>query len=740
MERPGGTFGSSREASSRELISGHTQDQQHSILLLLLSSSCLADSQQSVAAEQPVADGITENAAKNGATTVDKSQNKRGAPDIPVIIGAPAQHTAYVNHATVVATPLSGHATHGASLGSVPFGYGHHTALASGTGHILQAQPQYNYASAVPQLTYAHYPQYQLYHNQHQQQHQQGTGQLTHDYHPATTLHELPQQQTAYAHQQPIYAHHPATTIHYSAIPLVSGQPNYQGQHHQHQQQQQQYPLTHTQAIHYQPAAGGQPSVPIVHQAPIATINQVHQAHQLYAAQGQLAKYPLPAHSVYGAGGGVPAVQNQIYSTAPSYGDPDTLTNLANPSVPSTPRYLPRPRPTAARPYTGDIRPIAEYEDDEEGDDGGTENDLYRDEQQPTDRPDYDRPALSFDPEEPCEKDLKTGGPGSFNRNLYNMWRAYGVARTLLQASGAGSTPPRVKSRPPAKDGSTDRIHLIHPPAESDKKLKGKYYRGKYYGYGYSRQGRRDDQHDQGNRRPKSLQTGPPPAPQSSASPSSSPSAGSPDQELGTYYQQQQQQRSAAGGSVVAGQILPTAATPAHLKQLVPVTTATTTHHHGNGISYSTFTQPGTGAAFQGQTKAQSVLQTQPVYYNTLQQPATYFRQPVAVPAQQQQHPRVQVFSTVATPTVQKTAGPLFAGTQFSHPVPPYPAYTFGHQAHQGAAGLISGAAAGPTLYHQQQHQQSAAASAGKLAYLPSPVNVGGLVAGGGRGSIYLLH
>ncbi|XP_058055795.1 uncharacterized protein LOC131207200 [Anopheles bellator] len=668
---------------------------QHSILLLLLSSSCLADSsQQSVAAEQPVADGLTENAAKNGATTVDKSQNKRGAPDIPVIIGAPAQHTAY-----------------------------------------------YNYASAVPQLTYAHYPQYQLYHNQHQQQQQQqGTGQLTHDYHPVATatVHELPQQQAAYAHQQPIYAHHPATTIHYSAIPLVSGQPNYQGQHHQHQQQQQhQYPLTHTQAIHYQPAAGGQPSVPIVHQAPIATINQVHQAHQLYAAQGQLAKYPLSAHSVYGAGGGVPAVQNQIYSTAPSYGDPDTLTNLANPQAPSTPQYLPRPRPTVGRPYTGDIRPIAEYEDDEEGDDdGGTENDLYRDEPQPTDRPD-----LSFDPEEPCEKDLQTGrGPGSFNRNLYNMWRAYGVARTLLQASSAGSTPPRAKGRPPAKDGSTDRIHLIHPPGESDKKLKGKYYRGKYYGTDYSRQGRRDEQRDsagaQGNRRPKSLQTGPPP---SSASPSSSPSAGSTDQELGpTYYQQQQ--RPAASGSAVAGQILPaTVATPAHLKPFVPVTTATTTHHHGNGISYSTFTQPGSGAAFQGQTKAQSVLQTQPVYYNTLQQPATYFRQPVAVPAQQQQ-PRVQVFSTVATPTVQKTAGPVFAGNQFSHPVPPYPAYAFGHQAHQGAAGLISGA--GPTLYHQQhqQHQQSAAASAGKLAYLPSPVNVGGLVAGGGRGSIYLLH
>ncbi|XP_049532194.1 protein tweety-like isoform X1 [Anopheles darlingi] len=495
------------------------------LLLLASGSSSLADShsEQTAAtlqADQPGASN-GENGAKNGANAVvDKSQNKRGAPAIPVIIGTPAhqqQHTAYINQhvagATVVAAPISGHATHTAALSAVPFGaYGHHTV--AGTGHILQAAsvhaaaPQYNYA-AVPQLTYTHYPQYQLYHPQQQQQ--QSTG-LTHEYaHPiAATIHEqqLPhhqqqqqqQQQTAYAHQQPIYAHHPATAIHY-AVPatLVSGQHNYHGQQQlQQQQQQQQYPLTHTQAIHYQQAAvGGQPSVPIVHQAPIATINQVHQAQQIYAAHGQLSKYPVSGQPlVYGAGG---LQQNQIYSTAPSYGDPDTLTNLAlpDPTVPSTPRTNRPQSPPSSRPFPGDVRPITEYEDDGESDDGTGNDDLYRDEQQqpatgPTDDDGDRRTDLSFDPEEPCDKDAKRPGGSAFNRNLYNMWRAYGVARTLLHASGAAAAgsgrTPKGKDKP-AK-GNTDRIQLIHPPGESDKTLKGKYYRGKYYGY--SRQSRQD--------------------------------------------------------------------------------------------------------------------------------------------------------------------------------------------------------------------------------------------------------
>ncbi|XP_050091166.1 putative uncharacterized protein DDB_G0282129 [Anopheles aquasalis] len=212
-------------------------------------------------------------------------------------------------------------------------------------------------------------------------------------------------------------------------------------------------------------------------------------------------------------------------------------------------------------------------------------------------------------------------------------------------------------------------------------------------------------------------------------------------------FQQQHQQHRPAGSSPVGSQILPTIATPAHLqlKPLLPVTTtASTTQHHSNGISYSTFTHP--GLAHLRPVNPQGVLQTQPVYYNTVasnsqqqqqqqqqQQSATYLRTPIQL--QQQQQQRVPVYSTVATP-LQKLS-------QFSHPVPQYPAYAFGQQS-TGAAGLISGG----SLYHhhhqqQQQQQPSAASNAQRLTYTNVPtVNIGGSVGGGvgGRGSIYLLH
>ncbi|XP_052890564.1 uncharacterized protein LOC128298809 [Anopheles moucheti] len=531
------------------------------LLLLLSCCSCLADgqqqpNQQSVQPEQSHSVAGGENASKNVAGVVDKSQNKRGAPDIPVVVGTPAQHTAYINHhvagATVVSAPIAGHASH-AALSAVPFGYGHAVTSA---GHLLQTpsvttghqhvihklnyvatasfklatvtegshlhlQPvssvvtKYNYA--VPQVAYAHYPQYQVYHQANPGAVQPSAIYATHQLHehPVATaaVHEIAhqhqqqqqqQQHTAYAHQQPIYAHHPAA-IHYS----VPASLVHAGQHNYQQQQQQQLPLSHTQAIHYQAnQAGAQPAVPIVHQAPIATINQVHQAQQVYATQGQLTKYPLAAQPYYGTGG---LQQNQIYSTVPSYGDPDTLTNLVNPS---TPRFLTTSLRPSTRPIPGDIRPITEYEDDDgDGSDGdnGEDGMLYRDE--PTVASDR-----TPDRDEPCEKDSKKSGqPSAFNRNLYNMWRAYDVARALLKASGASGAPAKPRSKP-GTNGNTDRIQLIHPPGESDKRLKGKYYEGKYYGY--YRYGRQDTTGD-GNRTPKSVQ------PTSSSSPSSSSSSGS---------------------------------------------------------------------------------------------------------------------------------------------------------------------------------------------------------------------
>uniref|UniRef100_A0A182SYW0 Uncharacterized protein n=1 Tax=Anopheles maculatus TaxID=74869 RepID=A0A182SYW0_9DIPT len=222
--------------------------------------------------------------------------------------------------------------------------------------------------------------------------------------------------------------------------------------------------------------------------------------------------YPLAAQSYYGAGG---LQQNQIYSTVPSYGDPDTLTNLVNPT---TPRFLTTSRRPSARPVPGDIRPITEYEDDDDDDANANDNSedgvLYRDE-----------PTVASEQDEPCEKDgKKSGQPSAFNRNLYNMWRAYDVARTLLKASGASGATAKPKPKPDT-NSNTDRIQLIHPPGESEKKLKGKYYEGKYYGY--YRHGRHDTAadhgpHGDGNRTPKSVQPT-----SSTSSTSSSPSSSS---------------------------------------------------------------------------------------------------------------------------------------------------------------------------------------------------------------------
>uniref|UniRef100_A0A182NSI0 Uncharacterized protein n=1 Tax=Anopheles dirus TaxID=7168 RepID=A0A182NSI0_9DIPT len=564
---------------------------------------------------------------------------------------------------------------------------------------------KYNYA--VPQVTYAHYPQYQVYHH-----HQAGPGGVQptataiyaahqlHEHPVATaTVHEIPhqhqqqqqqqQQHTAYAHQQPIYAHHPSAAIHYTvpASLVHAGQHNYQ----QQQQQQQQLPLSHTQAIHYQPQgpAGGQPAVPIVHQAPIATINQVHQAQQVYATQGQLTKYPLAAQSYYGAGG----LPNQIYSTAPSYGDPDTLTNLANPTTPRFPTTSRRP---SSRPVPGDIRPITEYEDD---DDTGDDNDVngedgvqYRDEPAPASGTDRNSGR-----DEPCAKGpKKPGQPNGFNRNLYNMWRAYEVARTLLKASGASGTPSKPSTATTSTNDNTDRIQLIHPPGESDKKLKGKYYEGKYYGY--YRHGRQDTGQDRG------------------------------------------QMHAAASNGLAGKQLLSTVAAPVHLKSLVPVTTATSTQHHGNGISYTAFTQPSQAASIpltaHLKPVPQSLLQAQPAYYNTpaasnvqqqqqqllQQQPNLYYRTQLHQQQQQQQQQqaqhqqRLQIYPTAASP-LQKAPLP-YPHAQFNHPVPSqYAAYGYGPQQTPASGGLF-----------QPQ------ASVAKITY----AQTGGV--GGGRGSIYLLH
>lgn len=158
---------------------------------------------------------------------------------------------------------------------------------------------QYNYAAAaVPQYHYAHYPQtiQTIYQHHHPQQAPAATATIITNAagHQLQYVHHHPQQ-----HQQAatIYtAHQPAAAVHYTLTQPATLQHHYQPQsavvgqqaaqagtihYHHHPQQQQAQQTTFV---------GVQPSVPVVHQAPIAAINQVHQANQVIATQAQLVK------------------------------------------------------------------------------------------------------------------------------------------------------------------------------------------------------------------------------------------------------------------------------------------------------------------------------------------------------------------------------------------------------------------------------------------------------------------
>ncbi|XP_058823999.1 putative mediator of RNA polymerase II transcription subunit 26 [Topomyia yanbarensis] len=339
------------------------------LLLSLLAALVSGDSKQQEndhqkqQASQKVTSG-NDGSEKSTIAGADRAQNKRGAPVIPTIVGTP-QHT-YINQpagpaAGIIATSVTNHPVVAGTPGiaavsplayATSYGQPHH-----GLGQLEQnvGSPQtvyhkinyvapnsalkvatyaapvhyeyaptlakYNYAAAsIPQYQYAHYPQYQVY-----QHHQTPTGTYitTAVQQAATAFHHQQQQPaTIYAAHQPA-----AATIHYT---LTAAQPLIHQQQQQHQQnyhpslqshhsqtpgpttfhyQQQQHPGTAT-------LVGVQPQVPVVHQAPIAAINQVHQANQLYAAQAQLAKYPVPTGSpIYGAA----PTSNQIYHQPTNY-------------------------------------------------------------------------------------------------------------------------------------------------------------------------------------------------------------------------------------------------------------------------------------------------------------------------------------------------------------------------------------------------------------------------------------
>ncbi|XP_055611047.1 basic-leucine zipper transcription factor A-like isoform X2 [Uranotaenia lowii] len=219
---------------------------------------------------------------------------------------------------------------------------------------------KYNYAAAaspVAQYTqYAHYPQYQLQYHHHPGQQQQPAAIISSGHHPAqataiyTTTHHHHQQQQQ---QQP-----GATAIHY-ALAQPAGvvqqlQHNYQHPiHHEataiqgpttvHFQQQQQH--------HHQHPAGAtlvgvQPAVPVIHQAPIAAINQLHHPYQqlqqlqqhhhqqqqqqqqlhgpVIATQAQLNKYAVPTSApIYAT-----AAPSHLYQQqATNYGYPISLAS-----------------------------------------------------------------------------------------------------------------------------------------------------------------------------------------------------------------------------------------------------------------------------------------------------------------------------------------------------------------------------------------------------------------------------
>ncbi|XP_021706381.1 mediator of RNA polymerase II transcription subunit 15-like [Aedes aegypti] len=199
---------------------------------------------------------------------------------------------------------------------------------------------KYNYAAAVPQqYQYAHYPHQTIQVYQHHHPHQAPAATATIITNAAGQLQYLhhPQQQAATIYT----AHQPAAAVHYTltqpAVQQSVGQQAQAGTIHYHHAHQPQHPQQTT-------FVGVQPSVPVVHQAPIAAINQVHQANQVIAAQAQLVKYPLPTASpIYATN----AVQNHLYQQQSanygSYAVPvaakQYLSTVASPTV-ATPSHI----------------------------------------------------------------------------------------------------------------------------------------------------------------------------------------------------------------------------------------------------------------------------------------------------------------------------------------------------------------------------------------------------------------
>ncbi|XP_062553992.1 serine/threonine-protein kinase Wnk-like [Armigeres subalbatus] len=341
--------------------------------------------------------------AKAIINSLDKAQNKRGAPVIPTTIVGTPQH-AYINQP--VAAGATAGSVVGAAVGPVAYAaYGHphyHQAGAiSSAGNLnagshqqlvqqssaavaapqtvyhkinyvapnsalkvatfaaapahyeygpavaptLTKSLQYNYAAAVPQYQYAHFPQtIQVYQHHHHAPGATATI-ITNDAGHVQYLHHPQQQHQQHQQAATIYtAHQPAAAVHYTLTqPAV--QHNYQHQavvgqqaqagtiHYHHAQQQQQQP-------HQTTFVGVQPAVPVVHQAPIAAINQVHQANQVIATQAQLVKYP--ASPIYATG-----LQNQLYQHQSANYAPyqvpvaakQFLSSVATPTV-ATPSHI----------------------------------------------------------------------------------------------------------------------------------------------------------------------------------------------------------------------------------------------------------------------------------------------------------------------------------------------------------------------------------------------------------------